>query len=140
MGFYHYENDEDVLPPNKVKNNSVFIFDDIATCKQTKIRDYFSFGRHKNIDCFYLCQTYTKIPKHLIRDNANLIVLLKQDLLNLKHIYNDHVAPDMKFEEFCNLCRECWKVNYGFLVISKDNELNKGRYRKGFDEFFSNMT
>ena len=26
----------------------------------------------------------------------------------------------------------CWKDKYEFLVASKDDDLNKGRYRKGF--------
>lgn len=135
MEYNQYEHNEDVLDPKDAKNNSIFIFDDVIMCNQAKIRDYFCMGRHKNIDSFYLCQTYTKIPKHLIRDNANLLVILKQDLLNLKHVYEDHVGADMKFEQFCEICQECWKNQYGFLVICKDNELNKGRYRKGFDHF-----
>ena len=92
-------------------------------------------GRHKNIDCFHLCQTYTKIPKHFIRDNANMIIIFKQDEMNLKHIYNDHVIGDMTFKTFLKMCAETWKEKYGFLVISKDDPINMGRYRKGFDNF-----
>jgi hypothetical protein len=55
--------------------------------KQDNMRQYFSMGRHRGIDCFYLCQTYTKVPKHLIRDNANMIILFKQDELNLICLY-----------------------------------------------------
>ncbi|EZA55673.1 hypothetical protein X777_04182 [Ooceraea biroi] len=36
------------------------------------MREHFSMGRHSLVDCFYLCQTYARIPKHLLRDNANL--------------------------------------------------------------------
>jgi len=64
-------------------------------------------GRHADVDCFYLCQTYTKISKHLIRDNANLLILFKQDDINLKHVYNDHVNIDMSYEDFCDLCCKC---------------------------------
>lgn len=92
-------------------------------------------GRHKQIDCFYLCQTYTKIPKHLIRDNANMIVIFKQDEMNLRHIFNDHVIGDMEFKMFIKICNECWKDKYCFVVINKDDSINKGRYRKGFDNF-----
>jgi len=92
-------------------------------------------GRHKHIDSFYLCQTYTKIPKHLIRDNANLIIIFKQDEMNIKHIYNDHVIGDMTFKQFIKICEECWKQKYEFVLISKDNDIDKGRYRKGFDSF-----
>ncbi|KYN28024.1 hypothetical protein ALC57_02564, partial [Trachymyrmex cornetzi] len=46
-----------------------------------------------------VCQTYARIPKHLIRDNANLLILFKQDGTNLKHVYNDHVNTDMSYDE-----------------------------------------
>ena len=88
--------------------NSIFVFDDVACDNQNIIREYFSMGRHTNIDCFYLCQTYAKIPKHLIRDNANFLILFKQDGTNLKHIYNDHVNTDILYENFCTLCHLCW--------------------------------
>jgi len=99
--------------------NFIFIFDDVACDKQDTMKEYFSMGRHANVDCFYLCQTYVRIPKHLIRDNANLLILFKQDGTNLKHIYNDHVNTDMSYDEFCALCRDCWQQKYGFLVIDK---------------------
>lgn len=135
MGFFTFSNNTEVLSPEKAKPNSVFIFDDIACEKQDTIRNYFSMGRHHSIDSFYLCQTYTRIPKHLIRDNANFLIVFKQDNMNLKHIHNDHVNSDMLFNIFQKLCAECWSDEYGFLVIDKDSSLNEGRYRKGFDHF-----
>lgn len=137
IGFYEYEHSSTILPPMEAKPNSVIIFDDVACHSQSVIRDYFCFGRHRNIDCFYLCQTYSSIPKQLVRDNANLIVVFKQDITNLKHIYDDHVNVDMSFEELKNLCLECWKDRYGFLVIDKDSGVTCGRYRKGFDIYIT---
>lgn len=99
------------------------------------IRAYFSMGRHEHVDSFYLCQTYARIPKHLVRDNANLLVLFNQDDMNLKHIYNDHVNTNMPYSEFKNLCSACWVDRYGFIMIDKDSDLDHGRYRKGFDCF-----
>lgn len=135
MGFYTFSENEAVVSPDNAKANSIMIFDDVASEKQNNMRSYFCMGRHKDIDSFYLCQTYTRIPKHLVRDNANLIIVFKQDDLNLKHIYKDHVGNDISLEMFQNICRECWKDKYGFLVISKDDEILNGRYRKGFDIF-----
>lgn len=135
LGYYTFSNNCDVIPPEEANQNSVFIFDDVACDKQDNIRSYFCMGRHRDIDSFYLCQTYTHIPKHLIRDNANLFIVFKQDDLNLKHIYNDHVNSDMSFEVFREVCAKCWKDAYGFLVINKDSPLDNGRYRKGFDIF-----
>lgn len=136
MGYFTFEEHEDVLNLSNVRENSIFIFDDVACHQQNKISIYFSMGRHKGIDCFYLCQSYAKIPKHLIRDNVNLLVIFKQDDLNLKHIYDDHVNTDMSsFNQFKNVCMKCWNEKYGCLVIMKDCEKQSGRYRLGFDKY-----
>lgn len=73
-------------------------------------------------------------------DIANLIVMFKQDDLNLRNIYDEHVGTDMYFNEFKDMCGKCWnKSAHGFVVISKDSELNKGRYRCGFDTFITDV-
>lgn len=129
---------EQVISPAECKPNSLMIFDDVACENQSHIRSFFSMGRHKFVDSFYLCQTYTRIPKHLIRDNANFLVIFKQDEMNLKHIYEDHVNTDMTYEKFKKMCLTCWNSDkFGFLVIDKDSDINKGRYRKGFDCFIN---
>lgn len=136
MGYYTFSSNDDVIPPSKAKPNSVFIFDDIICDKQNNIKAYFCMGRHRNIDSFYLAQTYTRIPKHLIRDNANFLILFKQDETNLRHIYNDYgIGCDMKFDQFRSMCNTCWCEKYGFVVIDMDSDVCKGRYRKGFDQF-----
>lgn len=134
MEYNEFSNNCDIMPPGEAKRNSIFIFDDVACDKQNNIREYFCMGRHNGVDSFYLCQSYTHIPKHLIRDNANYIILFKQDELNLKHIYNDHVNSDMSFNKFKEMCTVCWKVPYGFLAINKDTRLEKGRYNNCFKE------
>ena len=135
IGYFTFSENSAVIPPNEALPNSIFVFDDVACDKQDTIREYFAMGRHSNVDCFYLCQTYAKIPKHLIRDNANLLLLFKQDGTNLRHAYNDHVNTDMSYDDFCALCRACWQRKYGFVVIDKDSALRNGRYRRGFNEF-----
>lgn len=135
IGYYAFSGSEDILHPSEARKNSLFIFDDVACNNQDVIREYFSMGRHNHIDSFYLIQTYAKIPKHLVRDNANMLVLFKQDDLNLKHVYNDHIGTDMSFDNFKGLCSLSWNKPYEFLCISKDNNINEGRYRKGFDHY-----
>lgn len=139
VGYYAYGDNELVLHPDKAKPNSIMIFDDISCEKHNQIRNYFSMGRHKNIDSFYLGQTYSKIPKQLIRDNSNFIILFKQDDMNLRHIYNDHVTTDMTFEKLKELCAKAWQDNYGFLVIDKTSDPYKGRYRIGMDSFVTEL-
>lgn len=135
IGYFAFDDNADVIHPRSAKPNSIFIFDDISCEKHNNIRDYFSMGRHNHIDTFYLGQTYSRIPKQLIRDNANMLVLFKQDDMNLRHIYSDHVNTDMTFETFKLLCSLAWKDKYGFLVVSKDSDFNEGRYRKQFDSY-----
>lgn len=137
VGFFTFQDHEDVLSPDHAKANSVFIFDDVALEKHNTIRAYFCMGRHKLVDCFYLGQSYSRIPKHLVRDNANFLIVFKQDDLNLRHIYDDHVNTDMRFAQFKEICSACWDGAGRFLVIDKDSDLNNGRYRKGFDCFIS---
>lgn len=133
--YFKYSENDNIVDPSEALENSIFIFDDVSCNSQEKIRSYFSMGRHRAIDSFYLCQTYTRIPKHLIRDNANFIVLFKQDDLNLRHVYEDHVGTDMTFDQFKVMCGVIWKNKYDFLVIDKDSNMNEGRYRKMFDSY-----
>lgn len=136
MGCYFYTEHDDVITPDKIKPNSVMIFDDVASENQDVIRAYFSRGRHAGVDSFYLCQSYAHIPKHLLRDNANLLCIFKQDETNLKHLYDDHVNTDMTFDDFRKISQACWKTNkYGYLVIDRDSSLIEGRYRRGLDEY-----
>jgi hypothetical protein len=135
VSYETFSNTCEVLPPDKAKTNSVFIFDDVICDKQENMKLYFSMGRHRLVDSFYLCQTYTKVPKHLIRDNANIIILFKQDELNLKHVYQDHVSPDITFEEFKKICKVCWDGKHSFLTIDKESDVTKGKFRKNLDEF-----
>ncbi|KAF0745134.1 tigger transposable element-derived protein 4-like [Aphis craccivora] len=133
--FTFFENDK-VIPPEKVLSNSIFILDDVIGEHQNVIRDYFSRGRHNKIDIFYLAQSYSKVPKQLIRDNANLIVLFKQDETNLKHIYQEHCSGDMSYIQFKHFCMTCWnRDRFAFLVICKDSERDNERYRYGFDTY-----
>lgn len=137
MGYFTFSQHDDVVPVSEAKPDSIMVFDDVVTDKSTSVRDYFCMGRHNSIDSFYLSQTYSKIPKQLIRDNANFIILFKQDLLNLKHVYNDHIGSDFSFDQFKSMCAECWQEPHGFIVIDTESDVNGGRYRKGFDSYIN---
>lgn len=140
VGYFTYSSSENVPSPDAAKKNSIMLFDDVACDSQNQMRAYFSMGRHSGVDCFYLTQSYTHIPKHLLRDNANLLLLFKQDDLNLKHIFDEHVNGDMTFSQFKELCNDCWNKNrFNFFVICKDSDLNAGRYRCGLDTFVTDI-
>lgn len=138
--YFPFSEHEQVVAPDDTQPNSIMIFDDVATEKQDNVRAFFCMGRHKGIDVFYLIQSYTRVQKHMVQDNVNFIVIFRQDDLNLKHIYDDHVNTDMTYTQFKNLCSSCWNNDkHTFLVIDKDSPINSGRYRRGFDSFATNV-
>lgn len=137
---YFCHNEEDLPTPQNCKPNSVIIIDDVLCLKKDKdkIRSFFCYGRHRNLDIFYLYQTYTHIDKHLLRDNCNFIILFTQDDMNLKHIFDDHInIEECTFDIFKQLCKLCWGIKNGFLTIDKEKPINNGRFRKNLDKFFS---
>lgn len=140
--YFPLNGNEDVISPSLVKQNSIVIFDDLICDKQNHIKEYFSSGRHRMCDTFFLAQTYSAISKQLIRDNANFFIIYKMDDVNLKHVrvYSDVVGTDMSFEKFRALCSECWNSNqYGSLTIDRDSDLTQGRYRCGLDKYFGKI-
>ena len=114
-----FETASDVPDPRDLnsEDKNLMIFGDLLLEKQNKCESYYIRGRHSNVDCFYLSQNYFKLPRQTIRENANFICLLPQDLKNINHIYNDHVGDDMTKEEFRKFCKKCWEKPHGFAVI-----------------------
>lgn len=79
MGYHTYSDNEEIMKPAEAKRISVFAFDDVA-CEMQQV----------------ICEYFSGIPKQLVRDNANMVVLFKQD-----------ETPDMSFENFCDVCAQC---------------------------------
>jgi len=133
-----FENDSNIIDPRELKatDKNLMIFDDVLLEKQNKCEDYYTRGRHSNVDCFYLSQNYFRLPRQTIRENSNFICLFKQDHKNLQHIYQDHVSQDMEYEEFKELCRLCWAEPYNFFIIDLTSPIKNGRYRMGLDNFY----
>ena len=100
LNIFPFNEHEEVVHPNEAQPNSIIVFDAVACDKQDNIQEFVSMGQHRLIDCFHLCQTYARIPKHLIHDNVNFLVLLRKNEMNLKHIYDDHVNTDMPYSKF----------------------------------------
>ena len=97
-----YESAEGVPDPRELSSQkmNLIVFDDLLLEKQITCESYYVRGRHSNVDCFYFAQNYFKLPRQTIRENANFICLVPQDLKNLNHIFDDHVGSDMTKEEF----------------------------------------
>lgn len=141
IGFHKYTDTTNELLPEDVLPNSIVIFDDVSTESQKNIKNFFAYGRHCNIDIFYLAQTYSKIQKQLMRDNANFLIVFRQDDLNLRHIYNDHISSsNLPFDKFKQICTDIWnKDKYTFICIDKEELSSSKLLRSGFDNFITDI-
>ena len=105
------------------------VFDDMLDSNQKLIDPFFTRGRHKSCDVYYLCQSYFDAPKKTVRNNSNIIILFQQTLKDVEHIHRDISGFDMSYEEFKSLCREAWNEKFNYLLINRLEDKNGSRYR-----------
>ena len=133
-----FGSDEDIVDPSELDRSKchAMIFDDVMNTNQDIIKDYFCKGRHNNVCVFYLCQSLLKIPKHSIRDNANVFILFRQDEKTLKYFFDMHVSGDMEFKEFKSFCDESWNEKHGYVVINLWEDPAAGKYLQNYDSMY----
>ena len=90
------------------------VFDDMLDSNQKLIDPFFTRGRHKSCDVYYLCQSYFDAPKKTVRNNSNIIILFQQTVKDVEHIHKDISGFDMSYEVFKSLCREAWNEKFNF--------------------------
>ena len=118
---------------------NLLILDDIMLGPQNKAEAYYTRGRHNNFDVFYITQSYFRLPRQTVRENANFFIFFMQDKKNLVHIYNDHCANDgISFDTFCKFCTNVWNESkHNFITIDTTQSVDCGKYRKNLTEFWS---
>lgn len=126
---YLFSTCDDLIPLDECEPNSLIVFDDCLLEGQTKIKDYFIRGRHKNLSCIYLTQSYSRVDMQVIRNNVNMLCVFKQNKHYTKRIYDDFVGSDMTFQEFERTCAHCWNIPYGFITVNMTRTSKNGKYR-----------
>ena len=53
-----------------------------------------------------------------------MLVLFKQTLKDVEHLYRDIAGFDMSYDEFKKLCKESWTDEYNYLKINRLNKIN----------------
>ena len=124
------------LPKKDVQN--LIIFDDqVVTKNQSKIINYFIYGRKvgAGITCFYLTQSYYAIPK-TIRAQLSYIFLVKiGQKYDLNLILSDSGGLVEK-QVLRKLYEEATKNKFDFLKINLNTiDLNR-KFSKNFNDFF----
>lgn len=126
---YFYSDCNDLITVDECQPNSLVVFDDCLLEKQTPIKDYFIRGRHKQISCVYLSQSYGRVDMQVIRNNINLLCVFNQNKHYSKRIYDDFVGSDMSYIEFELFCKQCWSHPHGFISIDTSKKAHRGKYK-----------
>ena len=125
----NYKTSTEIKPINKSKG-SVIIFDDMLGAKNSsQIDEFFTRGRHEDIDVYYISQSYFGLPRQSIRNNSDILILFKQTLRDVQSMYYDIGAYDMKYDEFKEMCHKAWDEKYNYLCIDMTKNKNEGKYR-----------
>ena len=125
----NYKTSTDIKPINKYKG-SIVIFDDMLGAKNSsQIDEFFTRGRHEDLDVYYISQSYFALPRQSIRNNSDRLILFKQTLRDVQSMYYDIRAYDMKYDEFKAMCHKAWDERYNYLCIDMTKNKNEGKYR-----------
>src|SRR5882757_5796201 len=121
-----YENGTEVPDPKEFNKSdkNLIVFDDIMCDKnQSPAYNFYTRGRHNNIDCIYISQNYYRLPRQTIRTNANFMIFFKLSKRDVDNVYFDSDASvDFKdIVDFRKFCNDSWITPYGYIVIDKDN-------------------
>ena len=113
----NYKTSTDIKPINKYKG-SIVIFDDMLGARNSsKIDEFFTRGRHEDLDVYYISQSYFALPRQSIRNNSDILILFKQTLRDVQSMYYDIGAHDMNYDEFKLMCHKAWDEKITIFVL-----------------------
>ena len=105
----NHKTSNEMKPINKYKG-SVVIFDDMLGAKNSsQIDEFFTRGRHEDLDVYYNSQSYFALPRQSIRNNSDRLLLFEQTLRDVQSMYYDIGAYDMNYDEFKQMCHKAWE-------------------------------
>ena len=125
----NYKTSNEIKPLNKYKG-SVVIFDDTLRARNSSRKDeFFTKGRHEDLDVYYISQSYFGLPRQSIRNNSDRLILFKQTLRDVQSLNFDIGDFDMIYGEFKEMCRVAWSEKFNYLNIDMAENKNEGKYR-----------
>ena len=125
----NYKTSNEIKPINKYKG-SVVIFDDMLGARNSsQIDEFFTRGRHEDLDVYYISQSYFALPRQSIRNNSDRLILFKQTFRDVQSMHYDIGAYDMNYDEFKQMCHKAWDERFNYLCIDITKNKNEGKYR-----------
>ena len=95
----------------------------------SQIDEFFTRGRHEDLDVYYNSQSYFALPRQSIRNNSDRLILFKQTLRDVQIMHYDIGAYDMKYDEFKEMCHKAWCERFNYLCFDMTKNKNEGKYR-----------
>ena len=95
----------------------------------SQIDEFFTRGRHEDLDVYHIIQSYFGLPRQSIRNSSDRLILFKQTLRDVQSMYYDSGAFDMIYDEFMELCQVAWGEKFNYLCIDMTKNKNGGKYR-----------
>ena len=91
--------------------------------------EFFTRGRHEDLDVFYISQSYFGFPRQSIRKNSDRLILFNQTLRVVQSMYYDIGGHDMIYSESKEMCHKTRRENFNYLCIDMCKNKNEGLYR-----------
>ena len=115
---------------------ALLFWDDMLLPKQESTIDrFFTRGEQNNIDINFISQSYFHLQKNPFRNSSNINILYKQTLWDILILLPDIAGLDMNVEEWKQLCRKVWEIDYDSLQIDRFAKNGDGRYTiRNFNE------
>ena len=134
--------DLDKLPeprdfPNKDLQNLVIFDDQVVTKNQSKIINYFIYGRKvgSGITCFYLTQSYYSVPKTIRSQLSYLWIVKIGQKRDLNLILSDSGGLVEK-KALAELYQDATREKFNFLKINLNTiDLNR-KFSRNFNNFY----
>ena len=125
----NYKTSAEIKLINKYKR-SIVIFDEmLGATNSSQIDEFFTRGRHEDLDVYYISQSYFALPRQSIRNNSDRLILFKQTVRDVQSMYHDIGAFDMIYDEFKEMCRVSWSEKFNYLCIGMTKNKNEGKHR-----------
>ena len=95
----------------------------------SQIDEFFTRGRHEDLDVYYISQSYFGSPRQNIGNNSDRLILFKQTFRDVQSMYYDIGTYGMKYDEFKEMCHKAWSEKFNYLCIDMAKNKNEGKNR-----------
>ncbi len=117
---------------------TLLLLDDCMLDPQSSAEAYYARGRHNSVEVIYIAQSYFKLARQTVRENATIYFIFQQDQKNLQNIHRDLCAQDgISYEQFSRFCRDVWSESiHNFVTVDKTRSARFGKFRKCLADYW----